>query len=284
MKKSIQILIYFLIFNSVFAVTRMGPPVSGLQKGQSNLSLEYSNGQTDIEIEGYGLKGTLEDIETDFISARIGIGMMDKSEIFFRFGAAQLENYDRNFGWGVGLKTTFSNSENLDWGSLFQINSTYASEVVNFGFYSFSDEVDLYEFQFAFGPSYHNQNLCLYGGPYMHLIQGNEDVDIMGSHLTFDLKQASEFGGYAGLLLEMDKNAAFNVEGQWTGDSHAIGIGFIFKFGKTSPDTTRKKRLEDEIIMTEKIDPNKKLLGYRVETDKYGSRIKRPVYEENQEK
>jgi len=278
--KKLVLLLMILSANPLWALSFIGPTSSVIKQGQASLTAEFINCETDIRIEGYGISGTLKDIETDLYLGRFGYSLFDGGEIFFRFGACEIENLGNEFAWGLGTRTSSKISDDLFLGGTFQFINIKADESANFGGYLLTGEYDAYEFQVAFGPTLKKDKISIYGGPLLHFITGDAKLN---SFLIYDLEQESELGGYAGLSMEFDKNSSINFEYQFTNDAKAVGVGMIFKFGSTSPDISKSKRTK-EIPLSEKIDPNRKFVGYRIETDSYGRRTKVPVYEEEQKK
>ena len=100
-------------------------------------------------------------------------------------------------------------------------------------------ELDFWELQVAVGPTWEGDNFRIYGGPFLHLVDGDIDLDttgVDGSTAIWrvisngDIEEASQFGGYAGAQWLVNENTVANVEAQFTGDAWAIGIGAVWKF------------------------------------------------------
>ena len=69
MKKEMLLLIIVVmslgVFSSgAFALTRMGPPMAGLKDGQFAFGLELSKGEMDVEMSGFGIRESLDDLES----------------------------------------------------------------------------------------------------------------------------------------------------------------------------------------------------------------------------
>jgi len=77
--------------------------------------------------------------------------------------------------------------------------------------------------QIAVGPTWKlNDTLSIYGGPFVHLIDG--DVE------NADLEEDSAFGGYVGAEAALADNTSLFGEIQLTGSGWAIGAGIGWKF------------------------------------------------------
>jgi len=145
----------------------------------------------------------------------------------------EVEDWDggNEFAYGFGTKLTISEQDAITWGGLFQMTWIEGDDSVS----GIDIDVDAYEMQIAFGPTYEVDSMRIYGGPFLHLVDGDGKASgvvpgwgaISGS---FDVEQESEFGGYVGAQFDVAENSCVNVEAQFTGDAWAItaGIGFGF--------------------------------------------------------
>jgi len=100
-------------------------------------------------------------------------------------------------------------------------------------------ELDYWEIQIAVGPTFEGDNFRVYGGPFLHLIDGDIDIDATGVDdvpstwrvkSSGDISESSQFGGYAGAQWLAAENTTANIEVQFTSDAWAVGIGAIWKF------------------------------------------------------
>jgi hypothetical protein len=98
-------------------------------------------------------------------------------------------------------------------------------------------ELDFREVQIAVGPTFQLDDFRIYGGPFYHFVKGNIDIsgetDIGFSVVTRtsqEIREESQFGGYAGTQWHMNKNTSWYVEYQFTGDAWGIGVGAIWRF------------------------------------------------------
>ena len=100
--------------------------------------------------------------------------------------------------------------------------------------------IDAYEIQVAAGPTYKMGALSIYGGPFLHFIGGDLNLDgTVGEEsgsISFDLKEKSVFGGYVRTVrpqtkpFEVTKGYYLFGEFQFTGDTWGFGTGVRWKF------------------------------------------------------
>lgn len=230
MKRVIIITVVVLFASPVWALTYMGPPTSDVKQGDLLLGFDYSDSETDIDVSGYGLNGTFEDVESDLYMGKVGIGLFNGFEIFGRFGSSEIEDLGNEFAWGLGTKATLGRKDALSWGALFQLTALTAKDTENLFGFLLNGEMNVYEFQVALGPRYDIDWLYVYGGPFFHFIEGDIDLEILGYTASFDIEQESEFGGYIGLGWQIAEKSSLSVEYQSTGNAETIGVGLIHRF------------------------------------------------------
>lgn len=244
MKKTLFLLVVPLIvaglLNSfALALSPVGPPMAGLKEGQSSLGFDFSNSDIDIKATGPGLSGTLEDVDSQLYFANLGLGLLDNFELFVRLGICdhEFEAYQggSGFAYGFGTKLTLSESDPMSWGMLFQMtwsesSDTLSEDVPPLGVAGDDIDVDIIEIQIALGPTYKTGNFCLYGGPFLHLIDGDLDRTNLGVTSNFDLKEKSELGGFLGAQLDTSDSSSLYVEYQLTDDASAICAGYVWRF------------------------------------------------------
>jgi len=201
---------------------------------------------------------TLKDVESNAFLANIGYGATDNWEVYALLGMANIQidkvgtakelgaDGDYGFGYGFGTKYTFRKEDSLSWGAMFQMDwaSSEASGTVTGDFFGTNVEVaktdveiDYYEIVIAVGPTYEmNEQLRIYGGPFFFMLDGEYDMKLTGKggedgfKMSFDLEEASQFGGYVGAEYDLAENAPLFVELQFTGDSWGLGAGIGWKF------------------------------------------------------
>jgi len=173
----------------------------------------------------------LLDADHDTFFARLSAAPVDKAEVFVRLGMSEIAELGDEFAWGAGFKATVFDSSPAPWGVLFQITHVEGDESEPIGGgYVITGDVDIYEMQIAVGPSYKEGNVCVYGGPFLHLINGDLDIRFAGQTLPYDIEEESVFGGYIGLSAEIAENVDLSFEGQFTSDATVFGVGATLKF------------------------------------------------------
>lgn len=225
--KKLVITIIVLMCNQAYGLTFMGPPMAELEQGQKSVGFNLSYSEMDLKEKGLGLSATLEDIESFVYLANLGYGISDSWDIFLRLGLTDIEYEDfdgsSEFAYGFGTKATFSQHDSMALGGLLQILWSEADDTI----LGISTDIEYYEIQIAFGPTYDYDGVSIYGGPFLHFVDG--EVDYAGV-LTTDIENDSEFGGYIGLNAELKENANWQIEIQFTGDAYAICTGLHWKF------------------------------------------------------
>lgn len=208
--------------SAAWALRPMGPPMAGLEQSQMSLGFDFSWSEMDIEEDG----DTINDVESIAYLANLGYGIADNWEGFIRLGIAGIDvddddggfSGDDQFAYGFGTKVTFAQEGDLTWGGLFQMDWTKSEDD--------DVEFDFYEIQIAVGPTYQMEGMSIFGGPFLHFLDG--DVDDPDG--TSGLEQESEIGGYVGAQFDLAENASCYVEYQFTGDASGIGVGIVWKF------------------------------------------------------
>ena len=244
MKKSLYLLSVVvvsscLLCNTSLALTPLGPPKAGLKQNQHSLGFGFARSEMDLEISGYGLSYTATDIEWSTYFANICYGLSDDCELYSLLGFSKCSTDDFNgsteFAWGFGSKFTVSERDSVTWGGLFQICSlssedSATSEVPYFGYTSASVDVQMFDIQIAFGPTYTQEGLSIYGGPFLHFVDGDLDLRANGDSASLDIEQKSEFGGYIGAQFDLAESSSLFIEYQMTDDASAISGGLVWRF------------------------------------------------------
>lgn len=258
----------------------MGPTTSNIKQGQSGIGFEYTYGESDITFEGYGLKETLDDIDSDLLFTRFSYSFGDGSEFFARLGIGEIEDMGNEFAWGLGTKVKLDGKDNLNLGVIAQFSGMNADDTEIFGPYLVTGEFNIYVFQIGLGPSYMLGEGCIYVGPMFQFITGDVDIDFAGIPLTLDIEQDSIFGGFLGSYMPLSDNCYLNVEYQLTPDAYAFGVNFTIRFGKSTEAKKRKSIQRIEINSS-----GKKIRGYKATIDPLtGKPVIYPVYEDEQKK
>ena len=219
--------------SSALALTPLGSPKAELKQNQHSLGFVFASSEMDLKVSGLGISDTIPAAESKTYLARLGYGISDGCELYTLLGFSDLSsegfNGDSQFAWGVGTKFTFAQSDSVAWGGLFQLCSissegSFIEDVPGFGVVDFDIEAQLYDIQIAFGPTYTKEGLNIYGGPFLHFVDGNMDASALGVTGTFDLEQESVFGGYIGALFDLSDSSSLFCEYQMTGDLRQISF------------------------------------------------------------
>ncbi|HUU16690.1 MAG TPA: hypothetical protein VMW72_06040 [Sedimentisphaerales bacterium] len=228
-----------LLSSASWALTPLGPPKSGLKQKQYSLGFVYASSEMDLEVGGYGFSWTATDIDWKTYLARLGYGLSDDCEIYSLLGFSKCSSDDFNgsteFAWGFGTKFTVAKNNSVTWGGMFQLCSMSSEDSATtedpyFGYTSASIDVQLFDIQIAFGPTYTKEAFSIYGGPFLHFVDGDLEVRANGDSGSVDIEQESEFGGYVGAQFDVDESASVFIEYQMTGDASAIAGGFVWRF------------------------------------------------------
>jgi len=272
---AVALMIVTVSNSAVLALVPMGPPKALLGQDRWDLGIEYGHQAMDLEAVGdvtdiytefddftvvRKVKHNINDLKSNIIMVRAGYGINDNWDAFVRLGVAdakcdieqiypdnakdKYKGFDGSFGfgWGFGTRATFWQDEELSWGGLFQITwlEPDDSSISLAGDTEFSGkaEISIREVQIAAGPTWRvEDNLRIYGGPFLHFVDG--DLDISGrtdlgteilTEATGDIEEESQFGGYVGAHLDVDQNTSCFIECQLTGDAWGIGIGAARRF------------------------------------------------------
>jgi hypothetical protein len=261
--------------SSAFALPPMGPPKAMLGEKQRSLGIGYSYQQMNLEVTGkvkedqgsgwldwaYN-KYKIEDLTSNVLLGSLGYGLCENFDISALVGMADAKDevkeacangepgkeytgFDSNFKivWGFGTKTTFWTDDNISWGGLFQmIWSKFDSGDVKLRdepTFSGDVELDFWEMQIAVGPTVKLNNLSIYGGPFLHLVKG--DLDLEGSSIgslgeiyrvesKADIREESIFGAYVGLHSNITEEICWFGEYQFTSDAWAAAGGVMLRF------------------------------------------------------
>ena len=239
MRKLVMAIMVFCAAGQAFALTPLGPPRAGLKHKQHSLGFVFASSEMDLKLSGVGGSVTLTDVESMTYLARLGYGLSDGCEFYSFIGATDFEfedvSGDSEFAWGFGTKFTVAENDSVTWGGLFQMCSlrskmSASTEDPYFGYTSASIDAELLDIQIAFGPTFTSEAFSIYGGPFLHFVDGDMEVRANGDSGTADIEQESEFGGYVGAMIELAESSALFIEYQMTGDADAIAGGIIWRF------------------------------------------------------
>lgn len=237
MEKKVIVILVVVLCCSVpsFGLSFMGAPKAGLSQGQCRIGLDYSHSEMDLEFSASGVPSETLEVETDMLFANLGYGLADTWEGFVRLGVASIEidEFDGGgeFAYGFGTKATFIEQDAVSWGGLFQINWFEGDDSID----GVDVDIDVYEIQIAIGPTYEAENIRIYGGPFLHLFDGDGKIEAVLPffgliNADFDIEQESEIGGYVGTQIDIAENSNVNIEFQFTGDAWAVGAGIGLRY------------------------------------------------------
>jgi hypothetical protein len=267
--------VIFIVCSSAYALAPMGPPKSTLDKDRWSLGMEYEHSAMDIEtksnfssetIDGVPVppslksKFKIEDLKSDMFYVNLGVGLTGKWDIYTRLGLSDAkadfkevqssgvngDNFrgsdaSEGFSWGLGTRATFFEGEKLTWGGLVQLNQANPGSVdlksSTPDFTEGTADLKIWEIQAAFGPTYEMEYCRIYGGPFLHYISGDVELDasyigteVVSMKSSKDIKNDTQIGAYIGTQVDITQDSTAFVELQFTGDAWGIGLGASWKF------------------------------------------------------
>ncbi len=248
MRRTGMMLAILLVSVPVLGQAPVGPSTAVLNGARLGLGVDYGQSDIDIAFAGGGPEETF-DVRTIF--ANFSAALTSRWEFFVRLGGAQIETAgfdgDWNISWGLGTRYTLLKWHDFSWGILAQFTNLLSdfdtTEVfdVNEGPIRETDELNLHEYVFATGPTWHRGPLSLYGGLLVRGLDG--DFEIVAGRFgdQFDIDAQWEVGGYVGgvvTLFKTDPARTFwfnrgdlTAEGRFTGDSTGFSVGLLLPFG-----------------------------------------------------
>jgi hypothetical protein len=213
-------------------------------------------------------KHDVKDLTSNIVLGQLGYGVSQNVDVFLYLGVSDAQDDMKEtvasgatageysgldgglgFAWGLGARATFLEDGDLTWGGLIQVLWENPSD----GDVSFSSsgdpffanpltgdaEFNLREIQVAVGPTWQLEKFCVYGGPFLHFVEGDVEISVSGIdsfdalnnvELSEDIREASEFGVYAGLQGEASESTSWYAEYRMTGDAWGIGVGAVRRF------------------------------------------------------
>jgi len=255
MRKLLLLIVVLVVicFHCSFALalSTMGPPASGLYKGQLRAGADYSYTQMDIEMNhgkspGGGPNFSMTDVKNHFVLANLGYGITDNVELSFRIGGGSARDTEpggigfktnaptvgNGYVIGFGTKATFIEKPDIEWGGLFQMLWAEADCEATAGGSAWAAGIGLWEIQLAAGPTYKlHEKMSIYGGPFFHIINGRFRANrIAGAgRITYHVDEGSVFGGYLGTKINVTNNIDYCIEYQHTATADALGMSLLFK-------------------------------------------------------
>ncbi len=246
----------------------------GLGYSYSQMDLEASGKSR--EDPGTGIWGPwlsskhdIKDLTSNVVLGQLGYGVSESVDISLYLGVSDAQDdmkestagvypgdkytgMDCGFGfaWGLGARATFWKDGDVTWGGLLQVLWENPSE----GDISLNPEpptlpnrltgdaeLDLREIQIAVGPTVQLEGFSIYGGPFLHFVDGDIETSVSGLdssgippldrvELSEDVKEESVLGFYVGLQAEADAETSWYAEYSITSDAWGLGIGIVRRF------------------------------------------------------
>lgn len=248
MRRTGMMLAILLVSVPVLGQAPVGPSTAVLDGARMGIGVEYGRGDVDITFVGGGAEESF-DVRTIF--ANFSAALTNRWEFFARLGGAQAETtgFDGgwNFSWGLGARYTVLKWNDLSWGILGQFTNLVSdfdtTEIfdVNEGPIPATDELNLTEYIFATGPTWHRGPVSLYGGLLLRYLDGDFEVVAGRFSGQVDIDAQWDVGGYVGGVVRLFKTdptctSGFNrcdltAEGRFTGDSTGFHVGLLLPFG-----------------------------------------------------
>ncbi len=210
----------------------------------------------------------VENLTTNMVLSSLGFGVSNSWDVFVALGAAdgkdditedparasivpnRYTGLDSSFDicYGIGSRVSFWEDADITWGGLFQIIWQNPDGSIDMtaddpgnppAVLAGDAKLDFWELQIAVGPTWEGDNFRVYGGPFLHIVEGDIDLDTAGEdsfgtpwqvESSGEIREASRFGAYAGAQWLVAENTTANVEIQFTADAWAFGLGAIWKF------------------------------------------------------
>jgi hypothetical protein len=225
------------------AIDLKGPPTATHKPLQLSLGLEYSYSEENVQFTDHGAIAldSLNNVRRNTFFGKLGVGLLDYWELFFRLGAGTLQANEIDFDgstdplWGWGTKVTFFRGEGIDLGLLFQW-TIFDGETTGFidacGFNAW-EKIDVDEQHFAVGATVHMDGWRLYGGPFYYVFDGDLTIEEIGNpsnQIRPDVEEEAEYGGYIGAQFDLGAMGSLMVEYSSTGEVWGAGIGLTWMF------------------------------------------------------
>lgn len=216
-------------------------------------------------VDSFAQLADVEDLTSNMFFGTIAFGICDNWDVFARVGAADAQDdvllfdpnnpgmvgdrigFDGGFGlaWGAGTRATFCRSGPWSFGGLAQVTwfRPGESDFTLTGFIAPDEslagnmELKYWQAQISLAAAYQIDTLSLWAGPFLQFVQGDLDIDsdfLVGElpvgtvDGSLDIEESSQVGAHFGANWKMADQLHLWGEGQITGDSWLVGIGFVF--------------------------------------------------------
>ncbi len=210
-----------LVVSDVCAMTFIGPPAVEMEVGQWSVGGAFCYSEQDIEVSPD--ETLLREVEIETRLVRVGVGVVtDRVELFGLLGGFSDDEGEfhgkPSAAVGGGLRATITPGERVAWGTVAQV------------VYADLDYLEIADVQIAFGACSRRGPFRLYGGPFIHLIDGTLTGRFRGERYNGDLQQDSAIGAYIGGGIDLWEHLTALVEGQWTGGGNGAAFSVAWRF------------------------------------------------------
>jgi len=231
---SVIVVVCGLLSSSAQALTPFGVPAATLEQDQFAVGFGFSQSTMDVEVSALGFQAIAKDADVDTYMANLIFGAHKDWEFQIDLGVSNSEyaGYSSNgdFAGGFLVRTTAWQDDKFKLGSVVAVHF-YEASTSGFDFGVDWQETDKWtEVQVAIGPSYDFGSLCLYGGPFLHIIDGTGEYSENGFSFSGDIEQEDMFGGFVGVTFEPGDQAIFGIEYQKTGSADALAFSVRWRF------------------------------------------------------
>ncbi len=258
----LSIVVVGMFCSAAFALAPMGPPMAGLPQGSHSVGVGYAYSDMTVEVSGpvsgAGGEKVLNDLQTNMYYLCLGYGISDDWNVYGGIGAtdsefpgdASAKDFEGHtgFAFGIGTKRTLAEDGDTKWGVLCQYthgksddnvrgvsgsgNDTWGNGSISIpDSGAFPAKLEYYEVQIAVGPTIPlSEDVCVYGGPFLHFLEGDLEVKDGSNRREDELEQNFELGAYIGALINLgDPNASLMAELLYTDSGWGIGIGAMIR-------------------------------------------------------
>lgn len=275
-------LLVLILTSLAMAASPLGPPSALVGENQWAFGANVGFQSVDLEAtgtyyeQGATLRSTsatieIKDLQSFSSFLQAGLGLTDNWDVYACIGISDADadatvksaatvatrgfsdnetfgiSNNHDLAWGVGSRFTFSKSETVDWGGLFQM-TWFNPKVGGSSWVSKSDptyringdwDLDYWEIIVAIGPTIFYDNVTFYGGPFVQIVRG--DLTLSGTYAdntntntgtvssSQDLEEEAMVGAYAGMQLDLTDSTLLYMDGQVTPDAWGAGVGILFR-------------------------------------------------------
>jgi len=221
-----------------------------------------ATGQADLDLE-------IKDLVSDPVFATLNYGINQDWDIFVRIGVVNAKDEievesnrpvaatrflnagneasldsGHEFAWGFGSRATFYEDDSISWGGSFHMTwlDPEASSDTMTGLTGETATVDLdleyWEIVVAGGPTINLGNYWIYGGPFLHFVRGDLDIDGTWRDTgigpfpmdgSTDVEEESIIGGHVGAQWNQTEDLCWNAEVSFTGDAWGLAISGLWR-------------------------------------------------------